>query len=100
MKEIVKGMIEKFGLFCVRYSLIIFGEIFDVKIRFDNVFDYEIEIVKLVDIVEKELGDVMLYKVLEEVCYLFVVVEDIWFNVSRIFVVIMDKMLDSIEDDV
>lgn len=77
MKEIVKGMIEKFGLFCVRYSLIIFGEIFDVKIRFDNVFDYEIEIVKLVDIVEKELGDVMLYKVLEEVCYLFVVVEDI-----------------------
>ena len=100
MKEIVKGTIEKFGLSRVRYSLITFGETPDVKIRFDNVFDYETEIVKLVDTVEKELGDAMLHKALEEVRYLFAVAEDTRPNASKILVVITDKTSDSTEDDV
>ena len=100
MKEIVKGTIEKFGLSRVRYSLITFGETPDVKIRFDNVFDYETEIVKLVDTVEKELGDAMLHKALEEVRYLFAVAEDTRPNASRILVVITEKTSDSTEDDV
>ena len=70
-KEIIKGTVDKFGLFRVRYSLITFAATPDVKIRFDNVFDTTEELGKLVDNVKKAFGDAALHKALEEVRYLF-----------------------------
>ena len=100
MKEIVKGTVEKFGLFRVRYSLITFGATPDVKIRFDNVFDSEQELGKLIDNVKKALGTAALHKALEETRYLFALAEDTRPNASRVLVVITDRTSDSTEDNV
>ena len=99
-KEIIKGTVDKFGLFRVRYSLITFGATPDVKIRFDNVFDTTEELGKLVDNVKKAFGDAALHKALEEVRYLFAQADDTRPNASRVLVVITDKTSDSTEDDV
>ena len=100
MKDIMKGTVDKFGLFRVRYSLITFGETPDVKIRFDNVFDTEEELGKLINNVKKSLGDADLHKALEEARYLFALAEDARPNASQVLVVITDKTSDSTEDDV
>lgn len=100
MKDIIKGTVDKFGLFRVRYSLITFGETPDVKIRFDNVFDTEEELGKLINNVKKGLGDAALHKALEEARYLFALAEDTRPNASQVLVVITDKTSDSTEDDV
>ena len=100
MKDIVKGTVNKFGLFRVRYSLITFGETPDVKIRFDNVFDTQEELGKLVNNVKKGFGDADLHKALEEARYLFALAEDTRPNASQVLVVITDKTSDSTEDDV
>ena len=100
MKDIIKGTADKFGLFRVRYSLITFGETPDVKIRFDNVFDTEEELGKLINNVKKGLGDAALHKALEEARYLFALAEDARPNASQVLVVITDKTSDSTEDDV
>lgn len=100
MKEIIKGTVAKFGLFRVRYSLITFGATPDVKIRFDNVFDTEDELGKLIDNVKKALGDAALHKALEEARYLFALAEDARPNASRVLVVVTDKTSDSTENDV
>lgn len=89
-----------FGFYCVRYSFIMFGVIFDVKIRFDSVFDIEEEFGNVVDSVKKVFGNVVFDKVLEEVWYFFVLVEDVWLNVMKVLVVIIDKRLDSSEEEV
>lgn len=100
MKDIIKGTVDKFGLFRVRYSLITFGETPDMKIRFDNVFDTEEELGKLINNVKKGLGDAALHKALEEARYLFALAEDTRPNASQVLVVITDKTSDSTEDDV
>lgn len=99
-KEIVKKTVHMFGLSRVRYSLITFGETPDVKIRFDNAFDSEEDLGKLVDNVKKALGNAALHKALEEVRYLFAVAEDTRPNAKRVVVVITDKRSDSTVDDV
>lgn len=99
-KEIIKETVEKFGLHRVRYSLITFGATPDVKIRFDNVFDTEEQLGKLVDNVKKAFGDAALDKALEEARYLFALAEDARPNAMKVLVVITDKKSDSSEEEV
>ena len=99
-KEIIKKTVDKFGLHRVRYSLITFGATPDVKIRFDNVFDTEEELGKLVDNVKKAFGDAALDKALEEARYLFALAEDARPNAMKVLVVITDKRSDSSEEEV
>lgn len=99
-KEIIKETVEKFGLHRVRYSLIAFGATPDVRIRFDNVFDTEEELGKLVDNVKKAMGDAALDKALEEARYLYALAEDARPNAMKVLVVITDKKSDSTEENV
>ena len=99
-KEIIKETVEKFGLQRVRYTLITFGATPDVRIRFDNVFDTEEELGKLIDNVKKSLGEAALDKALEEARYLFALAEDARPNATKVLVVITDKTSDSTVEDV
>ena len=99
-KEIIKETVQTFGLSRVRYSLITFGAIPVVKIRFDNVFASEEDLVKIVDNVKKDVGAASLEKALEETRYLFALAEDARPDAKRVVVVITDKKSDSTEESV
>ena len=99
-KEIIKKTVQTFGLSRVRYSLITFGAIPVVKIRFDNVFASEEDLVKIVDNVKKDVGAASLEKALEETRYLFALAEDARPDAKRVVVVITDKKSDSTEESV
>ena len=100
MKDIVKETIKTFGQGRVKYSLITFGTLPNVQVKFSHVFNTDEELKKLVDKVPKAPGKAALDKALEEARYLFGEAEGARPNSWKILFVITDEKSRRAEDNI
>ena len=98
MKEIMKEIVDKYGLGRVRYTVITFGRNSDVKIRFNDNFPSEEKLKTFLEAVPRSSGGADLAQALERAKEVFS--EDSRPEVKKILVVIIDKKSDSKVEDV
>ena len=99
MKEIMKEIVDKYGLGRVRYTVITFGRNSDVKIRFNDNFPSEEKLKTFLEAVPRSSGGADLAQALERAKEVFLV-RTSRPEVKKILVVIIDKKSDSKVEDV
>ena len=89
MKDIIRKVIDKFGQGKIRYSVITFGSVPSVRLRFTNSFPNDADLKRVLDNIPQTQGNAALDKALEEAKKLFDAATRP--NVTNVLVVIMDK---------